>query len=151
MSYLMSLFLVFLLPPPSLPLSHCTHLIFSLLYQIMPVQLWTPGRRGIKKLKKRKVRESFRQSPWPPYVQRNATRGVQLHQTSRSAIIHPDITPSPFLPLWLSQIHHQAASFRAFNPSLSPSAIHSSVSCSLLQAKMTFPGSICEGGRKGHS
>lgn len=106
---------------------------------------------------KRKVRESFRWSSRPPYLQHNAystsqkTRGIQLHQASRSAIIHPDITPSSFFPLWLSQIHHQTATFRAFNPSLSPSAIHLSVSCSLLQGKMTFPASIYEGGRKGHS
>lgn len=88
--------LVFLLPPP---LSRRTHLLFSLLYHIRRVQLRTPGRRAIKK---RKIRESFRRSFWLPYVQRNAystsqkTLGIQLYQTSRSAIIHPDITPSSF-------------------------------------------------------
>lgn len=133
-------FLVFLLPPPSLPLSHRTHLVFSLLDQIRQVQLWTPGRGAIKK-KKRKVRESFRRSSRLPYVQRNAystsqkTRGIQLYQTSRSAIIHPDITPLLIFPLWLCQIHHQLTAFKVFNPSLSPSAIHSSVCCSLPQLK----------------
>lgn len=84
-----------------------------------------------KKKAKRKVRESFRGRFWPPYNAYSTsqqTRGIQLHQASRSAIIHPDITPSSFFPPWLSQIHHQTAAFRAFNPSLSPSAIHSSVS-----------------------
>lgn len=111
------------------------------------------GERSKKKAK-RKVRESFRQRSRPPYNAYSTsqnTRGIQLHQTSRSAIIHPDITPSSFFPPWLSQIHHQTAAFRAFNPSPSPSAIHLSVSCSLLQGKMPFPASVYEGGRKGHS